>query len=171
VVDQRGLGVGAADRLVMGLPRMIGGNGSEAGSKAITLPISRSNMVVTVTDNGDVESRSNTDVKCAFPRKYDYLDRRGWNGRGRRDVIVRLDDSKIEESLDLQKIAYTKALATKIQAEQESSRPKLPLQEYEEGTFSMMCRTLRRRSSWLKKICAARRTCGSIRNGWLARAM
>src|SRR5262245_12785833 len=49
------------------LPHLTGFANSETASNALTAPITRSNLAVTVTENGDVESASNIDVKCRIP--------------------------------------------------------------------------------------------------------
>src|SRR5262249_24203732 len=51
------------------------------------------------------------------------------------EVLIRLDVSKVEDLLNTQKIAYEKALAMKIQVEQDLLAAEIAVEEYEKGTY------------------------------------
>ena len=95
-------------------------------------------MILKVTEDGNIESASNIDVKCEVLGGSTIL----WIVEdGKRvekdEVIVRLDESAIETQLNTQKIATEKAEAVKIQAEQDYEAAKIAVEEYEKGTFLM----------------------------------
>jgi HlyD family secretion protein len=96
----------------------------------------RGDMVVSVTEDGNVESSSNVDVKCEVAGGSTIL----WLVKdGMRveegDELVRLDSSSIEDQTNQQKITYAKAEAAKIEAEKSFSAAKIGVQEYLEGTY------------------------------------
>ncbi|MCC9606338.1 HlyD family efflux transporter periplasmic adaptor subunit [Blastopirellula sp. JC732] len=103
---------------------------------ALTYEVQREQLLVTVTDDGNVESASNIDVKCDVAGGGTIL----WIVEdGKRvtkgEEIIRIDTSAIEDQLNAQKIVYEKALATKIETQEAYEAAKLAVQEYAEGTF------------------------------------
>lgn len=109
----------------------------------LTEDVRKSRLLVTVTEDGNVESASNVDVKCEVAGGSTIL----WIVEdGERVVagqeIVKLDQSTIDEQLNAQKIVHEKALATKIQAEQDYEAAKIAVDEYLEGTFKLELQTL-----------------------------
>ncbi len=125
-------GLGAA-----GLATTRWANPFEATPASITThTVSRSNLLVTVTENGNVESSSNVDIKCRVAGGSTIL----WiiaDGTmvEKGDEIVRLDDSSLEDQVNQQKIAYERALATKIQADKDVSTAEIAVEEYINGTY------------------------------------
>lgn len=109
---------------------------SKTESAALTHSVSRERLLVTVTEDGNVESASNVDVKCQVAGGATIL----WiveDGKlvEEGEVLVRLDDSNLLEQVNTQKIAYEKAMAAKIQAEEDFEAAKIAVREYAEGTF------------------------------------
>ncbi|UUO07102.1 HlyD family efflux transporter periplasmic adaptor subunit [Blastopirellula sp. J2-11] len=105
-------------------------------SGALTYEVQRERLLITVTDDGNVESASNIDVKCEIAGGGTIL----WIVEdGKRvtkgEEIIRIDTSAIEDQLNAQKIVYEKALATKIETQEAFEAAKLAVQEYAEGTF------------------------------------
>ena len=103
---------------------------------ALTYEVKRGPMQVLVTADGNVESASNIEVKCRVAGGGTIL----WiveDGKvvEEGEVIVRLDTSGIDEQLNSQLIVYEKALAAKIQAQQDVGAATISVTEYEEGTF------------------------------------
>ena len=116
-----------------------------AGSREnwLTKPVSRQRLVLTVTEDGNIESASNIDVKCQVKGGSKIL----WIVEDGKQVeegelIVKLDKSTIETQLSAQKIATKKAEALKIQAEQDHAAADIAVREYELGTYVMEHQTL-----------------------------
>lgn len=104
--------------------------------RIITQPVTRGPLVVTVVEDGNVESAANVDVKCEVTGGSVIL----WiipDGthvtKGQK--IVELDSAPITESINQQKIVLEKAIAARIQVEKEFSAAKIAVQEYLEGTY------------------------------------
>ncbi|HEX4146011.1 MAG TPA: HlyD family efflux transporter periplasmic adaptor subunit [Pirellulales bacterium] len=102
----------------------------------LTRKVARGNLLVTITASGNIESSRNIDVKCEVAGGSTIL----WivpDGTqvNEGDELVRLDSALIAEQVDLQKIAYEKAQALKIEAEKTASAAKIAVQEYSEGTY------------------------------------
>ncbi|MCA9151797.1 MAG: hypothetical protein KDA92_20985, partial [Planctomycetales bacterium] len=102
----------------------------------LTHTVAANDMLVTVTEDGNLESASNLDIKCQVAGGSSIL----WivpdgSTVKKGDKLVELDASVIDESINTQKIAYEKARSTKIQAEKNFEVAKLAVQEYLEGTF------------------------------------
>ncbi len=109
----------------------------------ITEPAVRQRLVITVNEDGNIESASNVDVKCEVLGGSTIL----WIVEDGKQVeageeIVRLDESAIDTLLNTQKIAAEKAEALKIQAEQDYEAAKIAVEEYEKGLFVMEQQTL-----------------------------
>jgi multidrug resistance efflux pump len=112
----------------------LGGSVSNRG--ALTFEVGRSSLQVLVTEDGNVESASNIEVKCRVAGGSTIL----WIVEDGKVVeegeeIVRLDTSAIDDKLNSQRIVYEKALATEIQARENLEAAKITVKEYEEGTF------------------------------------
>ena len=122
--------------LVAGYFAFRGGNGAAVGGREIKEKVTRGNLVIVVTEDGNVESSSNVDVKCEVAGGSTIL----WIVKdGTRveegDELVRLDSSSIEDQVNSQKIAYAKAQAAKIEAEKMFSSAKIAVQEFIEGNY------------------------------------
>ena len=93
-------------------------------------------LVVTVTEDGNLESASNKELKSQVKGGSSILfivedGTRVQEG----DLLVELDSSGIESQLDQQKILVEKARASKIQAETDYEVAVISIQEYIEGIF------------------------------------
>jgi multidrug resistance efflux pump len=118
------------------LLRATGLIGEESGPAVITHKVQRENLLITVTEDGNLESARNVDVKCEVLGGSTIL----WLIPDGTQVekgqeIIRLDASGIEEQLRAQKGIYEKAVAAKIKAEKDASAASIAVQEYIEGTF------------------------------------
>ncbi len=103
---------------------------------AMTHTVTRGPLIITVTEDGNIESASNIDIKCRVKGGSSIL----WiveDGKevDEGDLIVRLDRSSIEDELSAQEITLEKAKAAKIQAEEEFEVAKISIEEYLKGTF------------------------------------
>lgn len=124
-------------------PHVSNFGGGKARENWITEPAVRQRLVLSVSEDGNIESASNVDVKCEVLGGSTIL----WIVEDGKQVekdeeIVRLDESAIDTQLNTQKIATERAEAVKIQAEQDYEAAKIAVEEYEKGTFVMEQQTL-----------------------------
>ena len=120
-----------------------GWRGARDEGLGLTHEVKRGDLLITVTEDGNVESASNVDVKCevAGGSKILWITPDGTQAR-QGDELVRLDSSTIEDQANAQKIVFEKAQAAKIQSEKEHSAARIAVQEYEEGTYLKEMQTL-----------------------------
>lgn len=98
--------------------------------------VSRGDLIVTVTEDGNLESASNIDIRCQV-----------FGGATIKDIVVdgtfvkqgeklvELDSAAIDEQILTQRIQYEKARAVRDQAVNDLVAAKIALREYVEGTF------------------------------------
>lgn len=118
-----------------------GGREAAAGG-ALTYAVARGDMLITVTDDGNVESASNVDIKCEVDGGGTIL----WIVQDGSQVqagdeLVRLDTSVIENEFTLQNSVTEKARATKIQSEQNLSAAQIAVKEYIQGLYKQSMQT------------------------------
>lgn len=116
--------------------KLLGGGTSETENDAQIYTVRRETLRVTVTEDGNLESAENTEVKCEVPGGSTILwiiDEGETVKEG--DELVRLDESTIEDAFDQQKVLADEAQANKVQAEQNAKAAKIAIEEYEKGTF------------------------------------
>jgi len=109
----------------------------------LTEKVRRSDLIVSITEDGTVESAHNTEIKCEVQGGSTIL----WIIPDGTEVkkgeeLVRLDSAGIQEKIDLQRIAYEKAKALKIEAEKNWESAKIAVSEYIEGMFVQNLQTL-----------------------------
>src|SRR3569833_2721497 len=109
---------------------------SNEAQHMLTETVKRGELIVTVVEDGNVESASNIDIKCHVHGGSTIL----WivpagTVVGKGDILVKLDSATIEDQVNAQRILYERAVATRIQAEKEFSAAKVAVQEYIEGTY------------------------------------
>ncbi len=105
-------------------------------SQILTHRVARSNLDVTVTEDGTLESSSNIEIKCnvkggstvIWVIETGTLVKPG-------DILVELDTSTIEDNVTQRKITYENALANKIISESDVAVAKTSITEYLEGTY------------------------------------
>ncbi|REK12903.1 MAG: efflux RND transporter periplasmic adaptor subunit [Planctomycetota bacterium] len=117
--------------------------GQAPTARFLTEEARRTDLIISVAEDGTLESAHNTDVKCEVPGGSTIL----WiipDGTrvNQGDELVRLDSAGIQEEIDLQRIAYEKAKAIKIEAEKNFEAAKIAVQEYVEGMFVQELQTL-----------------------------
>ena len=117
-------------------PKIAGGFAPESAQSVLTHQVSRGELLVTVTEEGNVESASNVEIKCHVAGGSSIL----WIVEDGKQVekgekLVELDSSALEDQINTQKITFEKARATKIQSEKNFSVAKIAVTEYLEGTF------------------------------------
>lgn len=119
-----------------GAVRLLSGGASEDNSQLLTAPVQRGDLLVTVTEDGNLESAVNIDVKCEVAGGTSIL----WIIEDGKEVkkgekLVEFDSSALEEQINQQRITFEKARAAKIQAEKDYAAAKLAVDEYLEGTY------------------------------------
>ncbi len=119
-----------------GAARYLAGIAKKEDTQMLTAAVERGNLLVTVTEDGNLESAVNIDIKCEVAGGSSIL----WIVEDGKEVkkgekLVELDSSALEESINQQRIAYEKAKAAKIQAEKDYAAAKLAVEEYLQGTF------------------------------------
>lgn len=102
----------------------------------LTQKVRRGELIVTVTEDGNLESAANIDVKCHVNGGSTIL----WivpdgTEAKKGDLLVKLDGSLLEEQINQQRIVLERATATRIQAEKEFNGASIAVKEYLEGTF------------------------------------
>jgi len=112
-------------------------------SNVMTHVVSRSSLEVVVTENGTVESSNNKEIKCLVKGGSTVL----WvieTGTmvNPGDVLVRLDQSQIEDNILAKQITYESALASKITAESDVAVAETSITEYLMGTYIKNLRTI-----------------------------
>ncbi|MBI1309729.1 HlyD family efflux transporter periplasmic adaptor subunit [bacterium] len=125
--------------IVIGLIFAFGGGGDSAGAADASMSthtVRRENLLISVTEDGNLESASNIDVKCEIPNGSTIL----WIVPDGTQVaegqkIIELDSASIDEQLEAQKGVYEKALAAKIKATEDAAAAEIAVREYAEGTY------------------------------------
>ncbi len=103
---------------------------------AMTHTVQKGDLLVTVTEDGNVESASNLDIKCKVAGGSSIL----WIVEDGKEVdegekLVELDQSKLEDEISAQTITYEKARSASIQADKDHAVAEISVEEYLEGTF------------------------------------
>jgi multidrug efflux pump subunit AcrA (membrane-fusion protein) len=111
----------------------------------LTHKIARGDLVVSVTEQGTLESSNNTEIKCKV---------RGWSlvtwvveggtivQAG--DELVRLDTKRIEDAISLQTTNFHTATATLEQSKAEVARAEIAIPAYLEGSYRTQLKSLER---------------------------
>jgi HlyD family secretion protein len=119
-------------------------NHEQAGGSFLTEQARRTDMIVSIVEDGTLESSHNTDIKCEVQGGSTIL----WiipdgSQVHKGDDLVRLDSAGIQEKIDLQRINYEKAKALSIEAEKNFESAKISVQEFIEGTYVQSLQTLK----------------------------
>ena len=107
----------------------------ESGPK-LTHTITRGDLVVSVTEQGTLESSNNTEIKCKV-RGYSTVI---WVIEGGTEVkagdeLVRLDTKRIEDAISLQTTNYHTAAATLARSKAEVAKAEIAIPAYLEGSY------------------------------------
>ncbi len=137
--------VGVVAALAVAAVLMSGGMSPGQVDSALTHTIARSDLVVTVTEQGTLESSNNTEIKCKV---------RGWSlvtwvieggtivQEG--DVLVRLDTKRIEDAISQQTTTYHTSAATLAQSKATVANAKIAIPAYLEGSYQTQMKQLER---------------------------
>lgn len=106
------------------------------GIAVMTHTVRRGDMLVTVTENGMLESSNNEEIKCMVKGGSTVLwviETGTFVKSG--DELVRLDTAMIEDNITQQQITYERAVANQIIAQSEVDVAVTNLEEYLNGTY------------------------------------
>ena len=120
-----------------GLSRM--SSRGDMDRKIETAEATRRDLLVTITEDGDVESASNVEIKCRVAGGSSILwivDDGSQVKKG--DKLVELDSSSLEDQIDTQRIAFEQARTLMLQSEKSWAVAKIAVTEYLEGTFKQL---------------------------------
>ena len=126
-----------------------GGESEDVAEQKMTVVVTRGPIQVRVTEDGEVESAKPILLKCKVSGGSQILEivpdgtrivAKGAPKDDPADVevgdqLVKLDDSKIKDALDKQRITVGNAETQLIQAEKDLAVAKISITEYEQGTF------------------------------------
>ena len=135
--------MGVAAAAVGGYLWYRGGGDSAPAKHLATHTVVRDDLVVTVTEDGTLESSANLDVKCEVAGGTTIL----WIIKDGSEVeegepIARLDSAAISEQVSVQDMAYETALATRIESAATFAAAKIAVDEFELGTYVQQSQTL-----------------------------
>ena len=121
------------------VPKLMASMQKQETSRVLTHEVQREDLLITVTEEGNVESASNIEVKCQVAGGSSIL----WIVEDGKQVkegekLVELDSSALEDQINTQRIAFEKARATKIQSEKNFAVAKISVTEYLEGTYKQL---------------------------------
>jgi HlyD family secretion protein len=110
--------------------------GAVAADRLLTTGVKKADLLITVTEDGNVESANNVELKCRVPGPITILEIVPDGSHVKQgERLVRLDSSTLEDSILTQEIAVAKAEAAKIKSEKDFAAAKIAVAEYEQGTL------------------------------------
>ncbi len=118
------------------LPFISSSMSGDENASVMTQTVRKGDLVVTVTENGMLESSNNEEIKCMVKGGSTVL----WvieTGTFVKpgDELVRLDTSLIEDNITQQQINYERAVANQIIAQSEVDVAETNIEEYVNGTY------------------------------------
>ncbi|MGQ9574145.1 MAG: efflux RND transporter periplasmic adaptor subunit [Thermoguttaceae bacterium] len=119
-----------------GIFRLVGTLEARGTDPGLTYVVKRGDLLITITEDGNLESSQNVDIKCEVAGGSTIL----WiveDGKEvqQGEVLARLDSSQLEDQINQQRINYEKARATHIQSAKDYEVAKIAVEEYLEGTY------------------------------------
>ena len=107
-----------------------------------THEVQRDDLLVTVTEDGNVESAANVDIRCQVAGGSSIL----WiveDGKTvkKGDKLVELDSATLVDQINTQRIAYNKAKSLMIQAQKGYEVAQIAVEEYADGTYIQSLQT------------------------------
>ena len=135
--------VGMLSIVVLAVIMASGLMGGSKGEIVLTHTIHRDRLVVTVTEQGTLESSDNTEIKCKVRgfSTVTWVIPSGTEVRAG-DELVRLDTKAIEEDVSLAKTNVHTAKATLARTQANVNRSEIAIQAYLEGRFRAQMKTL-----------------------------
>ncbi len=130
--------------VVGGTALSVGALGGSKPPNWLRKPVTRGNLVDTVTGRAELESASNINIKCPSGGGPKSIVEIVENGKyvKKGDHLVTLDTATLEDEISLQTSDMHTATAAKDQAEKEYDVAEIAVEEYEQGTFVKELQTL-----------------------------
>ena len=131
-----GLAIVAVAILAVASILLAGTLAPEEDSKMLTHVVANGDLLVTVTEDGNLESAVNKEYKCEIEGGSTilFIVEDGKNVK-KGEIVVELDSSTIDLNIRAQRILYEKAVATHIQAKETFEAARVAFDEYEMGLF------------------------------------
>ena len=138
--------IGGVAVLALAVTLIPGAMSGRDADPALTHTITRGDLVVSVTEQGTLESSNNTEIKCRV---------RGWSlvtwvieggtvvQAG--DELVRLDTKRIEDAVSLQTTNFHTAAASLARSKAEVAKAKIAIPAYLEGSYQTQIKDLEMR--------------------------
>ncbi|HVX10771.1 MAG TPA: HlyD family efflux transporter periplasmic adaptor subunit [Pirellulales bacterium] len=128
--------LGAGGVLYLSVGRFYASENGSGTGRMLTTPVKKGDLLITVTEDGNVESANNVELKCKVPGPITILEIVPDGSHVEEgEQLVRLDSSSLEDSVLAQQIVKAKAVAAKITSEKNFAAAKIAVDEYEQGTF------------------------------------
>jgi len=103
----------------------------------------RGELLVTITEDGNLESSQNVDIKCEVAGGSTILSIVEDGKEVQEGVeLVKLDSAQLEDQINQQKINYEKARAAHIQSSKDYEVAKISVPEYQEGNYRQQLQDL-----------------------------
>ena len=121
---------------IWGVGRWDGGTDVSAERTTSLHAVTPGDLLVTVTEDGTLESATNIDIRCEIAGGSTILwivDDGAFVKKGQK--LIEMDASAIEDQIAAQKILYEKARELKIQAENDLFVAEKTVEEYQQGTY------------------------------------
>lgn len=112
------------------------GDDAEGGGRVLTTPVKRGDLLITVTEDGNVESANNVEIRCKVPGDTTILSivEDGKHVQ-KGETLAELDSYSTDDAVREQKILVAKAEAAKIKSSKDFSAAEIAVDEYDKGTF------------------------------------
>ena len=109
---------------------------TQGDETALTYEVTRGNLLITITEQGSLESRKNTEIKSKVrgSNTVTWVIPSGTVVKPG-DELVRLDTKELEENLSLSKTNVHKSRASLAKTTSELTTAKIAVQAYEEGEY------------------------------------
>ena len=105
--------------------------------------VRRADLIVSITEDGALESAHNIDIKCELPGGGTIVSLVNDGAEVKQgDKLVEFDDSAIKDKISAQQILFEKAKATKIEAQKNFEASAIAVEEYLNGTYKQSLQTL-----------------------------
>lgn len=122
--------------LYLAYNRLYSSDDAEGAGHLLTTQVKKGDLLITVTEDGNVESANNIELKSKVPGSNTILDIVPDGSHVKKDdVLVKLDSWAIEEQITTQEIAVAKADAARITSSKNFAAAKIAVEEYDQGTF------------------------------------
>ena len=132
----------AGGLLTTGLFWIVGQNNRPKNRHQLTYTVSRGDIVVSVNEEGRLESANNTEIKCRVKGGSTILwiiDSGETVKKGQE--LVRLDQSTIEDDISQKTIALENARATMVKSENDVKDAQISIEEYQQALFPSEVKT------------------------------